>query len=279
MANFLKKSLFIILEIAPIVILAIYYGFKVGIITGFLVSLIILVKYILHYEEELFLYIYRARPPMSGELPVVSKITELLTSRKGVLMPSIFFTDMPLPGSFIIGKSPVNTRLVIPVRVINFLKDVELETMIAYNIAQIGPEIHRRTRIALIGSLLSMAGSFARSGAVLVGFGDLDDPMPRSIGKFVKGLVSPPAATLILLISGKNYDQEAFSVYNNTDIMSSTINKLEENNVVANPAIGVLSIIDPKREDFFDELFVTHLRNELRMNRLYQEVKLNGITF
>jgi len=139
----------------------------------------------------MFLYIYKARPAVAGELPVVHKITTLLSSRKGVPMPSIFFTDMPLPGSFIIGKSPINTKLVIPVRVISFLKDVELETMIAYNIAQIGPEIHRRTRVALIASLLSMAGSLARSGAVLVGFGDLDDPMPRFIGKFVKGLVSP----------------------------------------------------------------------------------------
>lgn len=255
MKTFLKKILFLVLEIAPIVILGLLFGF-IGMIIGLVVSLLVLGKYVIHYEGELILYLYKAHPAL--ELPQVLRIAGLLSNRKGVSMPSLFITNMPLPGSFIIGKSPKNTKVVIPAHVINFLKEEELEAMIAYNIAQIDADIHKRTRAALIASLLTMAASYAKSGAVLVGFGDFDDPMPKFIGKFVKGLVAPPAATLIQLIAKKDYDLEASGLYKNPDIMISTIERLGDNNVMANPSIGFLCIIDPRKEDFFDELYVTH---------------------
>jgi Zn-dependent protease with chaperone function len=216
---------------------------------------------------------YKARPPIEGDLSNIKEKVRILSKRANVATPSVFITELLLPGSIIIGKSPDMTALVVPTRLLNLLNDAELEALLAYNIVQINKSIRLRTLVALITSLFVLAASTVRWGAVFTGFGDYNDPAPKLFELFILGLVAPPAATLIHLAAKYDYDIEAISLCNNTKAFISAIENLENNNVTGYPSLGFMCMIDSQKENFFEALFNAHPSKEIRIKKLTTEVQ------
>jgi heat shock protein HtpX len=265
--RFLKTLLFLTPVYVPIILIGVLFGL-IGAIIGLLISFIICMLIILNVDT-IILRMYKAHPSTH-----ISKIREkalILSNRAGVPMPSICITELPLPGSLIVGKSPYLTTLVVPTRLLNLLNDEELEASLAYNIVQINNTIRLRTLVALIAGLFTMAASGIRWGAVFTGFGDYNDPAPRLFGLFIMGLVAPPAAIMIHSVTEQDYDAEAVSLCKNPDAFISAIERLENNNnVAAYPSLGFLCLIDPQKEIFFEYFFNTHPSKERRIKNLIE---------
>jgi len=214
------------------------------------------------------LSLYKARPALPGEIMEIREKISILSSIAGVNVPSVYITELQLPGSFIVGKDIARTYLVLPRRLSGLLKNDELIAMFAHNIVQVNNNIRKRTVVALTAGIMTMSSSAIRWGAVFTGFGDYNDPAPKLFGLFFMGLAAPPAATMIDLVSKEDYDAKAVDLCENPAALVSAIGKLESNNVVAYPSLGFLCLVDPQKETFFEYLFNSHLPTETRIKKL-----------
>jgi heat shock protein HtpX len=201
-------------------------------------------------------------------MPDISETVGMICSSAGVVKPSIYLTELPLPGSFIIGKNMDTTKLVVPGRLFNILDDEELEAALAYNIAQIDEDIFLRTLAALVSGVLTMAASAVRWGAVFTGFGDYDEPAPVLFGSFVMGIVAPPAATIIHSVTHGDPDAIARALNGKTNAFLSAVEKLENSNIRGYPSLGFICQIDPLKENFFEHLFDVHPSRDTRGKKL-----------
>jgi heat shock protein HtpX len=259
----IKKFMFLSPVFAPIMLIEVLFGL-IGAVIALIISFILYIL-IINNVDRIVIRIYKARPVLAGEFSAIKEKAWMLSNRAGVPMPSVHITESPLPSSFIIGRSPDKTTLVVPTRLLNLLDDEELEAMFAYNIVQINTSISLRTLVALIAGLFTMTASAVRWGAVFTGFGDHNDPAPRLFGLFVMGLVAPPVAAMIHSAAKHDYDAEAASLCKNHNALISAI---ENNNVASYSSLGFLCLIDPQKETFFEYLFDTHLSKEIRIKNL-----------
>lgn len=266
MSKFKKTLLLIILIIIPILSGEIYS--LTGALIGISISLLICILLIIINADKLVLRLYRARLAQAGELPEMREKIQMLSARYGVQIPRIYVTEIEFPGSFVIGRNPKNTSILVPKRLCDILKGDELEAVFAHNIVQIDETIRRRTIVALLSSVLTMSSSAVRWGAVFTGFGDFNDPAPKLFGSFVMGLAAPPAAALIHSVSNEDYDSKAAMLCKNPGALISAIEHLESNNVTAYPSLGFLCLIDPLKETFFESLLNVHPPKEIRKENL-----------
>jgi len=259
-----KKIIYFIILIS---VSGIFYGFE-GVLIGISISLLACILFIIINADKLMLFLYRAKPVIEGELPGINETIRKLSKKHGVPAPSMYVTEIGLPGSFIIGKSADKTSIVIPRRLPIILKSEEVEAVLAHNIVQIDNTLRKRTIVALTATALTMSSSAIRWGAVLTGFGDFNDPAPKLFGLFIAGLVAPPAASLIHSLPKKNYDAKAVTLQGNPAALIRAISQLESNNVTAYSSLGFLCLIDPKKENFVEHLFDIHASSEVRIKSL-----------
>lgn len=262
---FLRTALFLLPVYAPIIAVGGVFGLN-GVITGLIFSFIVCAIIVLNVDR-ITAYIYRARPAQ-GELSEIRETVKNISSSAGVVQPSIYLTELEMPGSFIIGKNTDKTIIVIPKRLFDILDAQEVEASLVYNIAQIDEGIRMRTLAALISGALTMTASAVRWGAVFTGFGDYDEPAPKLFGLFVMGLVSPPAAAMIQSETQDDLDARACALSRKPAALISAIGKLEKNNTGGYPSIGFISLIDPQKESFFEHLFNVHPSIEIRIKNL-----------
>ncbi len=219
-------------------------------------------------SEKMMLSIYKTYPVARGELSEIQEKLNELSTRAGIKPPSLYATELPLPGSFTIGKNLNQTMLVFPKRLLGKMRLDQIAAMFAYNLVQIDNNIRIRTIVALAASLMTMSASAIRWGAVFIGFGNHNDPAPRLLGTFAMGLFAPPAATIIQLVTKQDYDRRAAALCGSPDSLISAIECLEDNNIIGYPSLGFVCIVDPSGETFFEELFRTHQSRETRINNL-----------
>ncbi|VVB85550.1 Protease HtpX [uncultured archaeon] len=267
--TFLKTGLFLMPVILPITLIGGIFGL-IGMIIGLIVSFIICIL-IIRNLDRLIIRIYKARPVRPGELTELRQKAMLFSQRAGVPAPSIYITEMVLPGSFVVGRKIDKTVLVMPRRLLSMLKNEEFCALLASNIVQINDSIGLRTLAALISGIFLMIASAIRWGAVFTGFGDYNDPAPRLFWQFVMGLVSPPSAAMIHSVAMDEIDTRAAKLCKNPSAIISAVERLETNNVTGYANLGFLCLVDPKTDSFFEVLFRSHKSKENRFKNLKQE--------
>ncbi|CAG0957151.1 MAG: small heat shock protein [Candidatus Methanoperedens nitroreducens] len=266
MNTYKRISLFIFLIIFPL-ILGIIYD-KARVLIGLFILSVIIVWFIIINANKFVLLLYKARPALSGDLPEIQEKIRTLSARYGVTVPSIYITEVELPGSFIIGRDMHRTIIVVPKRLSTLLKSDEVEAVLAHNIVQIDNNIRKRTIVALITAIMTMPSLAIRWGAAFTGFGDYNDPAPKLFGLFIMGLTAPPAAALIQSLSKEDYDTKAITLSKNSDALICAIKRLESNNVTGYSSLGFLCLIDPQKETFFEYLFNVHSSQKIRAQKL-----------
>lgn len=237
-----------------------------GILARLLISIILKMGNIIK-SDKIILRIYKAHPAEQRELSEIREKLNTLSNLAGISPPLFYITDMLLPGSFIIGKNPNETALVFPKRLLNLMKTDQINAMLAHNLVQINDTIRIRTFAVMAASLMTMSASAIRWGAVFTGFGDYNDPAPKLFGTFIMGLVAPPAATMIQLVTKDDYDRRAAALCVSPDVLFSAIECLENNNT-GYTHLGFVCLVDPPGETFFEELFRTHQSRETRIKNL-----------
>lgn len=255
----------------PIILIGALFGL-VGALVGLVISIIICIL-IIKNTEKIILRLYKARPALPGDFSNLREKTWLLSKRSGVIMPSLYITDLPLPGSFIIGKKMEKTALIMPGRLLKLLNEDELEATLAYNIVQINNNINLRTLAIMIAGIFTMAVSAVRWGAVFTGFGDYNEPAPKLFGLFFSGLVVPPAAAMLHSVAETDLDVKAAGLCGNPAALILAMDKLEKNNVMGYPSLGVVSLVDPLDETFFEGLFKAHPSRENRVQDMIEGMK------
>ena len=266
MSIFNKILFFIILIIIPS-ISGILYGL-VGLFVALFISLWVSFLLIIINADKFLLLIYRARLALPRELSEIQWKILMLSKRHGVSLPSVYITDIELPGSFIIGREIQKTSIVIPKRLSSLLNSEEIEAVLAHNIVQIDNTIRKRTIVALIAGAMTMCAYAIRWVAVFTGFGDFNDPAPKLFGLFLSGLAAPPASALIHSLPKVDYDAKAVTLCHNSAALISAILHLESNNVTDYSSLGFLCLIDPQKETLFENLFYVHPPIEIRIKNL-----------
>lgn len=267
MVKIRNKIIDLALVLLPIISLGLIFGL-IGALIGLLVSIIMLTWFIVIKADRIILHIYGAHRAQPSDLEDIHEKISILSERKGVRKPTLYVTELQLPGSFVIGMNIDNTVLIFPKRLSGILKNEELDALLAHNIVQINNSIRKRTFVALIASILTMSASAIRWGAVFTGFGDYNEPAPKLFGLFIMGLVAPPAATMIYSVAKEDHDTQAAALCRDPGALISAIEKLENNNITGYPSLGYLCIVDPQKENFFEYLFNMHQSKESRMNKL-----------
>ncbi len=82
------------------------------------------------------------------------------------------------------------------------------------------------------------------------------------------GLVSPPAAAMIQSVAQHDTDARACAIGGKPDALISAVRKLENSNAREYPSLGFICLIDPQKENFFEQLFNTHPPLETRIKNL-----------
>jgi len=239
-----------------------------GAIIRFLISIILRIGDIAN-SDKMILRIYKAYPVVQGEFSMIQEKLNALSNRAGIKPPSLYITELHLPGSFIFGKKPNETIMVFPKRLLDIMKPDHIEAMLAYSLVQINDNIRIRTLVALVTSFMTLSSSAIRWVTVFTGFGDYNDPAPKLFGLFIMGLVAPPAATMVQSVTKPDYDGKAAAMCGSPDSLISAIEILENNNVTGYPSLGFVCLIDPKAETFFEQLFQTHPSRDVRMKNLF----------
>jgi len=255
----------------PIILIGALFGL-VGALVGLIVSVIICIL-VIRNTEKIILRLYKVRPVLPGEFPNIREKIRLLSKRYGVGIPSLYITDLPLPGSFIIGKNTQKTALIMPGRLLKLLSEDELESTLAYCIVQINNNINLRTLAIMISAIFTMAVSAVRWGAVFTGFGDYNEPAPKLFGLFFSGLVAPPTAAMLHSVTDQDIDIKAADLCGNPATLIMAIDKLEKNNVMGYPSLGFFSMVDPLKENFFEDLFNAHPPREIRVKNMIEGMK------
>jgi heat shock protein HtpX len=272
MLNISKKTIILVIIPLPIIFLGYIFG-MIGALMGFAISIILSILLIITNADRIILYIYRARQAMPKEQNELQEKIHVLSERMGVRIPSLYITELALPGSFVIGKNMDNTMIIFPERLTDILKNEELDALLAYNIVQINNSIGKRTFAALIASILTMSASAIRWGAVFIGFGDYNEPAPKLIGLVVMGLVAPPAAAILDSVTEKDIDVKAARLCGDQAALILSIDQLEKNTVTAYPSLGFFCLVDPQKETFFEYLFNSHQSRETRVKNLMEGMR------
>jgi hypothetical protein len=269
MVNILKKTKILFIIFLPVISLGYIFG-MIGVLTGLTISIILFISLIKKNMDGIIIYIYRARQALPSELNELREKIRILSERKGVRIPSLYVTELALPGSFIIGKNRDDTMLIFPGRLSGILKNEELDALLAYNIVQINNSIRKKTFAVMIASILTMSASAIRWGAVFTGFGGYDEPAPKFFGLLVMGLVSPPAAAIMNSVEEDDLDGKAAKLCENPAAFILAIDQLEKNNVTAYSSLGFLCLVDAQKETFFEYLFNSHQSGEKRIRKLME---------
>lgn len=271
--TFLKTVLFLAPAYIPVIIIGGFFGWM-GLVIGFVISVIICIL-ILRYLDKIVFWLYRAKPALPEESSGMREILWKLSHTAGIPAPVIFTTELPLPGSFIIGKKPDKTVLIFPARLRSLLGNDELEAVLSHNIVQIDRNIRLKTLVVILTGLMTMAVSVVRWGTVFTGFGDYSDPAPKLFGLFTMGLAAPPAAAIINSVTKKDHDAEAAALCKKPYALISAIERLESNNVAGYSSLGFVCLVDPEREYFFEYLFNIHPPRERRIKKLTEKGENN----
>jgi heat shock protein HtpX len=174
----------------------------------------------------------------------------------------------------------------------NILSSEELTCAIIHEMSRIKQnQIHLQTIMAFSAGILIMFSTIAFVGAMLTGFGQKDDPAPRTIKFLAMALVAPPAASLILLTIPANreysIDKTAVEICKAPMVYVRMLAKIgkhfnEERYDNINPAHGMLNIVNPlpqskNTEDDFYTLFKLHPGLNERIEMIYNEWKKGGL--
>ncbi|MCX9084525.1 MAG: hypothetical protein OIN87_07010 [Candidatus Methanoperedens sp.] len=272
MVNNSKIIMILLIIFLPIISLGYIFGLT-GVFAGISISIILSIRLIIKNVDRIILLIYRTRRTIPSEFNSLREKIYIISKRQGVHAPSLYITDLALPGSFVIGKNINNTMLIFPERLSGILNEEELDALLAHNIVQINNSIRRRTFALMISSVLTMSASAIRWGAVFTGFGDYNEPAPKLFGLFVMGLVAPPAAAIVNSVDEKELDVKAARLCGNPAAFIMAIEQLEKNNVTAYSALGFLCLVDPEKETFFEYFFNSHQSRERRVRKLTEVMR------
>ena len=188
-------------------------------------------------------------------------------------VPGFYISDKDIPLIFTVGRDCNSASIVLTHGLMDILSSEELTCAIIHEMSHIKlNQIHWQTLVAFTTGILTMFSTIFFWASLLTGFGQEDDPAPRTIKFLSMALFAPPAASLILLAIpvSREYivDKKAVEICKGPKVYVRMLSKIERHFMETrhesiNPAHGLLNIVNPLPqnndiEDDFYALFKTH---------------------
>ncbi|WMW25443.1 M48 family metalloprotease [Methanolobus sediminis] len=232
-------------------------------VLGIVSFVIILVMSRLVYlsSPRLILKWYGCMDIPSGEFTKIYKILDHLAGTFSVERPEIHLFESSVPVIFTVG-SKKRSHIVFSRRVMNLLGDDELEIIFARELARIKEgNVAQNTFVAMVAGIIASLSTIALWVAMLTGFGQEDDLIPKFIRFVVMGIVMLPCSLIVYVGASdltSKADVEVVKVMKNKAVLSSALKRLHNDILLNsieyfNPGHVHLYVINPvKVKSFFD---------------------------
>jgi heat shock protein HtpX len=235
-----------------------------------------------YYSDRIVLSISRAREAPREQYPLLFNTVEGLAIAAGVPVPRLYLIDDTAPNAFATGRDPQHAALVVTTGLLDKLDRLELEGVIAHEMAHIQNYDIRLSTIAavLVGVIALLSDWFLRSmrwgrrrGSREGGSGS----GPLVLVGIALALLAPLAAQLLRLAVSRSReylaDASGVMLTRYPEGLAAALEKISadpEPLEAANKATAHLYIINPLREwgGWANGLFNTHPPIEERLRRL-----------
>lgn len=112
--------------------LGIFWSILVGVVAGLAAAAAVYMR-----ADSLALSALGARPAAPGELPRLENLVESLVVANGFRMPQLYLVDDPVPNAAAIGRTPRHSALVVTTGLVERLRRIELEGVLAHELSRI----------------------------------------------------------------------------------------------------------------------------------------------
>lgn len=236
-----------------------------------------------YYSDRLVLAVSRAREAPRDQYPYLFNAVEGLALAAGIPAPKIYLIDDTAPNAFATGRDPEHAAIVVTTGLLEKLDRLELEGVLAHEMAHIQNYDIRLATIAtiLVGMVVMMSDFFQRSMLYGRRYGRRSDSRGGSGIMVLVGLalaiLAPLFAQLLRLAISRRReylaDASAAMLTRYPEGLASALEKISadpEPLEVANKATAHMYIINPLREwgGWANSLFSTHPPVEERIRRL-----------
>lgn len=233
------------------------------------------------YSDKIVLSISKAKLVKKDDEPELYRMVENLSITAGLPMPKLFIMEEMQPNAFATGRDPEHGVIVVTRGLINRLEKIELEAVIAHELAHIGNrDILLSTMVVvLVGMVVIMTDFFFRYAFWGGGGRDGGSRIPMIVIALALAILAPLLAQMMrMAISRKREylaDATGSLLTRYPEGLASALEKIATDpNPMrkANDATAHLFIVSPfrgkEKNSWLHKLFATHPPIEERVARL-----------
>ncbi|MBS0290202.1 MAG: M48 family metalloprotease [Proteobacteria bacterium] len=277
-----SNSLKVILLLAILSALALYFGNALAGQQGVLVALgivIILNLGAFWGSDKVVLALYKAKEITQDDIPMLYATVAYLAERAKISRPRIYLIEENTPNAFALGRGADHGTVVVTKGLLGLLNKDELAGVIAHEIAHIE---HRDTLLASIaasiGGAIALLANLIQS-VFIFGMGSRRQPGNNKLALLLLSMVAPMLAMLIQMTISRERefaaDEKAAALCENPQFVANALRKLEKvreqhsmKDVEENPSTAHLFILNPLRNKKWKLLFSSHPPIGARVERL-----------
>lgn len=231
------------------------------------------------HSDKIVLFMAKAKPIEKKDNPELYRIVENLCIAAGLPLPKIYIIDDPQPNAFATGRDKNHAVVAVTRGLLERLERVELEGVIAHELAHIGNKdmLLQTISVTLVGFIAILADWFLRM-SYFGGFRSRDEKKDKNILMLfgiLAAILAPIAAQLIhFAISRKREflaDATGALITRYPEGLARALEKIAQypySMKTASQAIAHLFIANPFRKEKIANLFSTHPPIEERIKAL-----------
>lgn len=226
-------------------------------------------------SDKIALAVNGARPLSEQENPYVHNLVENLCIGAGLPKPKIYIIDSPALNAFATGKDPKNSAICFTSGIIQNLEKLELEGVIAHELAHIGNyDIRLMTVVAVLAGSITILINWISHSFLFGGSKRESSGLFVILGVFTLFL-APLVATIIQLAISRNREYLADAtgalLTRYPEGLANALIKIAQSPDQlqgASPSTAHMFITNPFKGNTFMKLFATHPPVEDRVKRL-----------
>jgi heat shock protein HtpX len=273
--NFVRTMLLL----AAMTALFMAVGYLIGGTGGMLIALVFAAgtnAFAYWNSDKLALRMHNAEPVTPANAPELYEMVGQLARNAGIPTPKVYLIRSDQPNAFATGRNPDNAAVAATTGILQVLDRVELEGVIAHELAHIkNRDTLTMTVAATVAGAISMLAQF---GFFFGGGRDRDNPM-GPIGVLLAVLFAPLAAMLIQMTISRTREYSAdrlgaeisgdpLGLASALRKISAYAGRIPMPSAERNPASAPLFIVNPLTGARMDNLFSTHPSVENRIRAL-----------
>jgi heat shock protein HtpX len=236
------------------------------------------------FSDKVVLRMYGAREVEENDAARLYAIVRDLAARAKLPMPKVYLIPEAAPNAFATGRNPQHAAVAVTEGLLRKLDRNELAAVIAHELAHIkNRDTLIMTVAATIAGALSMLANTAMWGMMLGSGRSSEDRDSSPMGGLLAVIVAPFLALLIQMAISRSReflaDESGARIAGDPLALASALGEMEALSrdapiYAGSPATAHLFIVNPVSGGVLVNLFSTHPRTEIRIQRLQSMMAL-----